>query len=106
MMSMHTAEAVAHAELILTRHARITMKRSDVAASLTLWSVESIRVAEVDVHTLDNRAGSAYMQSDLPYGLAACASVERWLVALTVGDPELVRDERANASYILTGRAA
>lgn len=42
-----------------------------------------VRVAEVSMS--DGRSGAAYMQSDLPWGLAVCAQVERCILALIEG---------------------
>lgn len=97
---MDVSSAVRHAEAILQRHARMETGKP-VECVITLWAVESVRVAEVDWHI--GLSGSSYMQSDLPYGLAVCASVERWIIALVHGDMDLIRDERANASYLVVG---
>lgn len=105
-LAKSTAEAIEHVEAILTRYGHIDMQRQDTECELVLWNVESVRVAEVDWHTLDHKAGSSFMQSDLPIGLAVCAAVERWIVALINGDDELIRDERLNVASLLVKEPA
>lgn len=42
-----------------------------------------VRVAEVSF--VSNRSGCAFMQTDLPHGLAVCAQVERCILAILEG---------------------
>lgn len=49
-------------------------------ATILAWDLPEagLRVAEVDWS--DGKAGAAFMQSDLPHGLAVCAQTERAII--------------------------
>lgn len=97
---MSRDRAIAHVERILTRWGRFTGNPSDAVCSIETWSTHvAPLVAEVDWH--NKRGGASYMQVDLPLGLAVCAQVERWLVALMEGWPDIVIEERRRLAYLL-----
>lgn len=110
MTTMTRDETKTHVENVLTRWMRqlpdATESMRDSVCSIELWRVDDVipnhcLVSEVNWH--DARGGSTYMQSDLPYGLAVCAQVERWMVALMYGDAHLIAEERATLNALLRG---
>jgi hypothetical protein len=72
---MDKADAVARVQDFLNKYAPKEMK-----STIYLWGDDSTRVAEVSFS--NDKAGCAYMQADLPWGLAVCAQTERCLVAV------------------------
>ncbi len=91
---MTYTNAIAQVEKFLTKYAD-----KDTSVRIYKWpdSTVGIRVAEVSFFT-DN-AGASYMQSDLPYGLAVCAQVERYIIALVEETDE--EEELSRLAYLL-----
>jgi hypothetical protein len=75
---MNINAATSKVETFLNRFAPQGMK-----SKVHRWGDSTPLVSEVSFS--DNRAGCAYMQSDLPWGLAVCAQVERCVVAVSEG---------------------
>lgn len=90
---MNKQEATELAREILA-HILLSEKEKLKHLQIHLWTTAGsrtigIRISEVSY--FDGRHGWSYMSSDLPKGLAVCATVERLILELMDGEEEEVR---------------
>ena len=81
---------------------------TDEGEVVSSTKIIGVRFAEIDFWVTDPvrgapfGAGASYMQSDVPWGIAACAAAERLTIALIEGwDEAEIEDEKARLTAAL-----